>query len=542
MADPARRAGLYLFGTAVVMVVYALLYQMGMAALEGADVSFVRAMHVVVQTFTTVGYGDQAGQWTTGPMLVLTMAMQITGVTLIFLTLPAFVLPLFEEAFSSGPSTTYDGEDHVVLCSYSPTVETLVEEFQAREKPYVVIESDRAEVVDLKADGIEVVHGDPEDVDTMEAVDLEAADALVAADDDETNASIILAARSVDSEVTVASLVEDEKVADYHRYAGADDVIQPRRLLGESLASKATTQLSTDLVDAVEIGDDLDIAELLVQRGSPIEGRTVANCGAADLSGTNVIGAWFRGEFVSPPDPNHVIDEHTILLVVGPPEGVEQMKELTLSETRRHRRGTVVVAGFGVVGSAVAESVTRADLSTTIIDIEDKPGVDVVGDITDPVTLEEARIDDARSLVLTVEDDTTALFAALVARQTAPDIEVIARANDADSVPKLYRAGAEYVLALPTVSGRMLASKLLDEEVITPETQVELVRMGAPNLAGQSLAEADVRARTSCTVVAVRRDGRLLTGIDPEFVVQRDDTLIVAGNDEAIDRFAALAS
>lgn len=144
--------------------------------------------------------------------------------------------------------------------------------------------------------------------------------------------------------------------------------------------------------------------------------------------------------------------------------------------------------------------------------------------------------------MLTVEDDTTALFAALVARQIAPDIEVIARANDADSVPKLYRAGAEYVLALPTVSGRMLASKLLDEEVITPETQVELVRMGAPSLAGQSLAEADVRARTSCTVVAVRRDGRLLTGIDPEFVVQRDDTLIVAGNDEAIDRFAALAS
>lgn len=499
-------------------------------------------MHVVVQTFTTVGYGDQAGQWTTGPMLVLTMAMQITGVTLIFLTLPAFVLPLFEEAFSSGPSTTYDGEDHVVLCSYSPTVETLVQEFQSREKPYVVIESDREYAADLNSDGVEVVHGDPEDVDTMEAVDLETADALVAAAADETNASIILAARSVDSEVAVASLVEDEDVADYHRYAGADDVIQPRRLLGESLASKATTRLSTDLADAVEIGDDLDIAELLVQRGSPIEGRTVANCGAADLSGTNVIGAWFRGEFVSPPDPEHIIDEHTILLVVGPPEGVEQMKELTLSETRRHRRGTVVVAGFGVVGSAVAESVTRADLSTTIIDIEDKPGVDVVGDITDPVTLEEARIDDARSLVLTVEDDTTALFAALVARQIAPDIEVIARANDADSVPKLYRAGAEYVLALPTVSGRMLASKLLDEEVITPETQVELVRMGAPNLAGQSLAEADVRARTSCTVVAVRRDGKLLTGIDPEFVVQRDDTLIVAGNDEAIDRFAALAS
>jgi Trk K+ transport system NAD-binding subunit len=542
MTNPARRAGLYLLGTAVVMVVYALLYQYGMSTLEGQPVSFIEAMSLVVQTFTTVGYGDQAGQWNTDLMLVLTMLMELTGVVLIFLTLPAFVLPLFEEALSSGPSTQFDGSDHVVVCEFSPTVETLVEEFQTREKPYVVVEPVRGRAVELEDEGFRVVHGDPEDVDTMEAVSLSDADALVAAGDDETNASIILAARSVDSEVPVVSLVENEAVSDYHRYAGADDVIQPRRLLGESLASKASSAVSKDLGDAVEIDEDLDIAELLVQRASPIEGRTIADCGVADFPGTNVIGAWFRGEFVSPPDPDHVVDEHTILLVAGPPEGVEQMKELTLSETRRHRRGTVIVAGYGVVGSSVAEAVSRTGLPTKVIDLHNRGGVDVVGDITDPRTLEEADLVSARSLVLCVEDDTTALFAALVARQVDPSIEVIARANDADSVPKLYRAGAEYVLALPTVSGRMLASKLLDEEVITPETQVELVRMAAPKLVGQTLAEADVRARTSCTVVAVKRDGELLTGIGPEFVVQKGDTLVVAGNDEAIDRFANLVS
>lgn len=542
MTNPARRAGLYLLGTAVVMVVYALLYQLGMSTLEGIQVSFIEAMHVVVQTFTTVGYGDQAATWDNDLMLVLTMAMEVTGVTLIFLTLPAFVLPLFEEALSSGPPTEYTGKNHVVVCAFSPTIETLVEELQSRKKPYVVIEPDRDRAATLEDRGIEVVYGDPEDVDTMEAVDVEQADALIAAANDETNASIILAARHVDGEMEVVSLVEDESVADYHRYAGADEVVQPRRLLGESLASKASSAVSTDLGDAVEIGDDLDIAELLVQRGSPIEGRTIAACGVDDFPGTNVIGAWFRGEFVSPPDPNHVVDEHTILLVAGPTEGVEQMKELTLSETRRHRRGAVAIAGYGVVGSTVAEAVTRADLPTTVIDIEEKAGVDIAGDVTDPRTLKEANIANARSLVLAVKNDTTALFAALVAKQVAPEVEIIARANDADSVPKLYRAGAEYVLALPTVAGRMLASKLLDEEVITPETQVELVRMSAPRLRGQTLAEADIRARTNCTVLAAERDGELLTGITPEFVVREADMLVVAGNDEAIDAFADIAT
>jgi Trk K+ transport system NAD-binding subunit len=541
MANPARRAGLFLLGTAVVMLVYALLYQFAVASLQGVQVSFLESLHVVVETFTTVGYGERSHDLETAPMLVLSMAMQLTGVALIFLTLPAFVLPLFAEAFASRPPTSYDGEGHIVVCTFSPTVETLVEELAEREKDHIVVEPNQESAAALHERDVPVVSGDPEEVDLMEAVNIEAADAVIAAADDETNASITLAASHVADDTEILSLVEDEARADYHRFAGADEVIQPRNLLGESLAGKACSAVQTELSGSIEIGEDLDIAELLVQRGSPIEGRTIADCGIDEFGGTNIIGAWFRGEFVSPPDPNRVVDEHTILLVGGTAEEVEAMRELTLSETRRNRQGDVVVAGYGVVGSAVAETVTKSGLSTTIVDIEDKPGVDVVGDVTEPITQEEVELSSARSLVLAVEDDTAALFAALVAKQVAPEVEIIARANDADSPPKLYRAGVEYVLSLPTVSGRMLASKLLDEEVITPETQVELVRMDAPRFVGRNLGEIDVRARTNCTVLAIERDDEVVTGIGANMVVQEGDVLVVAGNDEAIDAFADIA-
>ena len=541
MTNPARRAGLFLLGTAVVMVVFALLYQAGLAVTQGIEVSFLEALHLVVETFTTVGYGERTADLANPLMLVLSIVMQLTGVALIFLTLPAFVLPLFAEAFASKPASSYDGEGHVVVCSFPPTVETLVEELGERGHPHVVVEPDGERAADLDDRGIPVVHGDPEDVEVMEAVDADRAEAVVAAADDETNASIILAAKHVAESTPVYSLIENESHSDYHRYAGADEVVQPRNLLGESLAGKASSAVHTEINGAVEIGENLDIAELLVQRGSAVDGKTVSACGIDQYPGTNIIGAWFRGEFVSPPAPDRVIDEHTILLVGGLPEEVEAMRELTLSKTRRNRQGGVVVAGYGVVGSAVASAVTSAGLSTTIVDIEESPGVDVVGDVTEAVTLEEADLTEARSLVLAVEEDTTALFAALVAKQVAPEVEVIARANDADSTPKLYRAGAEYVLSLPTVSGRMLASKLLDEEVITPETQVELVRMRAPELAGRTLGEVDVRARTNCTVLAIERDDELLTGIDAGLMIREDDMLVLAGNDEAIDAFAELA-
>jgi D-beta-D-heptose 7-phosphate kinase/D-beta-D-heptose 1-phosphate adenosyltransferase len=42
-------------------------------------------------------------------------------------------------------------------------------------------------------------------------------------------------------------------------------------------------------------------------------------------------------------------------------------------------------------------------------------------------------------------------------------------------------------------------------------------------------------------VLAVERDGEVLTGIDAGLVIQEDDVLIVVGNDEAIDAFADIA-
>ena len=535
MSQASRRILTYLGGAFGVMVALAFVYQWGMATFQGADVEYLHALYVVVETFTTTGFGLDSDRWTSDGMLVLMIVFQLTGVGLIFLALPAVVVPLVGEALSSSPPSGTDVTDHVVLCSFTPRGETLVRELDARDQPYVVVESDRERASERAADH-EVVHGDPEDVDTLVAANVGDATALVADADDETNASVVLSAREAAENLYVVSLVEDESVEDYHRYAGADEVLSPRRLLGESLGAKATTTVADELGDGVEIGQDFQLAELLVHHGSPLVGRTVAECRIGERTGANIIGAWVNGRFESPPAPDRVLGEHTVLLVAGRESQLEALKELTLSETRRHRRGPVIVAGYGVVGRSAAAELTATE-NTVVIDLEDKPGVDVVGDASDRVTLENAGIDEARSVVLALGSDTTTVFAALAVRRVAPDVEVIARANDDETVPKLYRAGAEYVLALSTVSGRMLASHLLDGDVLRPETQIELVRTAAPALAGETLAGADVRARTGCTVIAVERNGELFTEVGPDTTVREGDTLVVAGTDDAVARF-----
>jgi Trk K+ transport system NAD-binding subunit len=539
---PARRRVVAYVGLVVLCILgFTVLYQVGMARLEGVRVGFVESLHVVVEAFTTTGFGEDANRWSTNGMWLLSIAMQITGVVLIFLALPLFLVPFVEESLRVEPPTGTDLTDHVLISGYTPTTETLVRELDSMGVPHAAVVPDRDRAVDLHEAGHAVVHGDPERVPVLERANAREALALVAEGDDETSASVVLSAKQAAPDLRVVTTVEDPKTADYHRFAGADRVVSPRHLLGESLASKAATAVRTDVGDAVEIGDDFEIAELMVQRDSRVVGDRVSDSELAD-TGATVIGAWFRGEFVSPPRPDDVIDEHTVLLAAGKEAELERLKELTLSETRRHRRGTVVIAGYGEVGSTVGDALAAADVPTVVVDEEDKPGVDVVGDVTDRSTLREAGVDDARSVILAVDDDTTAVFATLAVAQFAPDVEVIVRANEQDSTTKLYRAGAEYVLALATVAGRILASSLLeDEEVIAPDTQIEVVRTVAPSLAGQTLAEADVRARTNCTVIAAERDDRLLTDVGPAFRVEDGDTLIVAGLDADINEFNKIA-
>jgi Trk K+ transport system NAD-binding subunit len=528
----------YLFVLVLITLLYTVTYQFLMVELEGIQREFSAAFLVVIESFTTTGYGEDANLWTTWQLRYYGAMMQLTGVALVFLALPVFLAPWVEERISQSAPTSVEGlSGHVVIAGYTSRGRALVDELDARDRSYVVLEPDRELANELYTEtDLNVAHGDPELAEDLESVGLADARALVADVGDEVNASIALAGRS-DEDVEIITFVEEPEMAVYHSYAGADEVLSPRQLIGESLAKKVTAGITPRLDGAIEIDEDFDIVELPVQAGSEIVGRTVEESGVREETGANIVGAWFRGEFVSPPPPQARIDDQTILVVAGSEAQLSQLKDVTLSERRKFGGGHVIVAGFGEVGSTVAGYVDERE--TVIVDRNDRTGVDVVGDVTEEETLRRAGIETASTVILAISDDTEAVFATLVLRELAPDVEVIARADATETVRKLYQAGADYVLALATVAGRMLASSILDEDVISFDQQVELVRIDCGRLAGRTLAEADVRAETGVTVLAVERDGDTITDVGPDFRIEDDDALVVAGTDADMSRFSS---
>jgi len=541
MNEWERRIVLSLTFVAGLIATYIVVYQWAMAYFVDESISLVQSAQVVIEALTTAGFGGDTEAWRQHDALAfVVIVMNLSGVLLVFLAVPVFLVPLFKQAVKDRPRESTDLTDHVIICSFTPREDVLRGELDAAGIPYVVIEEDPETVIELNSDGVEAILGDLEQDETYRAANVGDARAIVTDVSDDRNVSVILTARECGEDIRVISVSENEADAIYQRYAGADQVIRPRQVLGRSLAERTSLSLTKDFHDTVALDEDFELSELLVKEHSDLAGRTLAEAGLRDQMGVTVIGMWVNGEFLAVPEPDTKIDSNTILLVAGSPGDIEEVSARTVSPNH-HAESRVVVAGYGVVGQSAVERLEDSGLECTVVDSAGGDGVDVVGSITDPETLSEARVETAESVVLALDDDTATMYTTVALERIAPDTEVIVRANDIENTRKLYRAGAEYVLALSSVTGRMLASILLeDEEVLAPSTQFELVRRSVPSLAGRTLGEADVRERTGATVVAVERNGELVKNPGPEFAVEPGDTFIVAGDDDAVNNFVEL--
>jgi Trk K+ transport system NAD-binding subunit len=535
-----RRSVGYLLFLIGVLVVTALAYQWGMRVYEDAPRTFLESLQFTVEMFTTTGFGGDSDVWTTPQLNAFITVMDLLGMALLIGALPVLASPFLEEAFSTTVPRTLEDDlsDHVVICSNTSRVESLIAELDSLSVPYVMVEADRDRAVNLYEDGHRVIRADPESTAGLEAARLGTARALIADVSDRVDASIVLAAKELADDVPVVSVVEDPDTSTYHRLAGADTVLSPRPLLGESLASKVTAARETGIDEAIEIDDELELAEVPVRQGSGLAGATLAESDIRERTGVNVIGVWYRGEFDAALSADAELTPGTVLLVSGRPDQLNRLVDLTRSEVRQFDAGETVIVGHGKVGQTVATALDEAEIPYTTVDRTDADGVDVVGDATDPETLSTAGVEGARTVVLALPDDTTAEFATLVVRDLSPDTEIIARVDESESIPKMYRAGADYALSLATVSGRMSASHLLsDHDVLSLDRQVEVVRTSAPEAVGRTVDEADIRSETGATVVAIERNGGVLTDIGPDTRIDPGDELVVVGSDENVRAF-----
>jgi len=561
MSRSRRRLLLLLAAVPVLVLLLALLYQAGMAGLEGQRRGFWGSVLWAASTLTTTGYGRDH-EWRHPAMVIYVTVVQFLGLFMVYLIFPIFFIPFLEERFEVRlpQESPRDMARHAVIYRYGPAVETLISELTAARVPTLVLEPDEAAARRLHEGGLHVVHRGQAD-GALAAARLDRARALIVNGSDDENAAVILEARQLGFGGPLLALVEDP----YHRrpmmLAGATAVFTPRHILAAALAARASARISPRLAGVQQLGRHLLVAEVKVTEQSSLAGMTLGEAGIGARTGATVIGQWRGGELTVPTDGGWRLEPGGILVAVGSHDSIEKLSELAgAGDVLRRRHGHFVVGGYGEVGRKVVELLRTVGEEVRVIERQparagapaapgsESPegaqglpeGVDVAGNVLELQVLEAAGVRDAQAVVLALDTDSATLFATVILKDLVPDVPVIARVNQADNVDRIHRAGAYFALSISQISGQMLAKKLLGQEAFAVDTQLQVRKVPAQPLAGRHPSDLRIRARTGCSVVAVERGDDVLVDLDPDFRFQPDDTVYVCGSSSAVQRFAEI--
>jgi Trk K+ transport system NAD-binding subunit len=522
---------LALLPTAVVLLGTA--YMLGMAHLEGTPRTFLQGLQWASETLTNTGYGAD-NHWDHPVMALFVIISPFLGQFLIFLIFPVLVLPYFEEQFEVRLQHLLPPmEGKVLFYRYGPAIESLLEEFNSAQSPFVIFEEDMALARNLRDRGYNVVFGKLADEPSILAR-VNQARAVVCNAGDHANATCTLIVREAGFIGPLFALAYDPLYRAPMIQIGATEVFTPAHVLGAALASRGSTRISPPAEGMHLLGTKVGMAEFRVRAGSPLAGKQLGDLHLREEHRVSVIGQWSGGIFTTTKGPQTRIEPGAILVVVGAQANLEKVERMAMPI---RRAGPIVVAGYGVVGRKVVEMLHDAGETCVVIDQIAAPGVDVVGSVLERANLDQARVGEASAVILALSDDSESVFATAVVRDYAPEVPLIVRVLRTPNTERLYRSGADFAISVGQVAGQILAYHLLGEQMIRAENRIKFVRLSTGSLAGVHPWRSEALDQTGAKVVAVERESEVLVEFDDCFVLRPEDTLFVCGSINSLERY-----
>lgn len=424
-------------------------------------------------------------------------------------------------------------EDAVVIYRYGPEVETLIDELSSRHLPLVVIEEDELTVQQLQTNAdVQVVHAHLA-AETLDLRPLTKAKALVANGSDDDNALFALSAREAGFAGPIVAMIEHPQRRGPMLLAGATAAFTPNHVLAAAIAVRASAKIGPRVAGVEPLDSLLEVAELRVHDQSSLANRTLAEAELYTRTGAHIVGQWADDALGSPPAAGEKIQPGAILVAVGTPESIHRLNDMARPITQQ---GPIAVIGFADVGQKLVEILRATGEEVRVVDEVDSAGVDVVGDVLDVRVLDRAAIAQARAVILALDSDGAAVFAAAVVRDHVPEIPLLACVSHVENADRVQRAGADFALSVSQVAGQLLVHHVLGETV-SHKPRIKMVKLKSGPLAGHHPLAARIRERTGCSVVAVERAGDVLMDIPASLVLAPEDALYICGTPAAFDRY-----
>ena len=526
----------YLVLLALIIVVYSLLFHIIMER-EGQHHSWLTGFYWTLTVMSTLGFGDITFHSDLGRGF--TLAVLLTGVIMLLIVLPftfiqSFYAPWLQaQLHSRAPRQVPVGmRGHVIFCQYDEIAQGLIPFLKHEDVPYVVIEADPARAADLHLDEISVVAGSADANETYERVRAADARLVVANLGDATNTNITLTVREVAPDVEVVAVAEQFDSIDVLELAGATRVLAMKRDLGTQLASRVA--VGTRHAHRIGRFEDLAIAEFPIH-GTALPGRTVRETRLRELTGLTIVGVWERGHLL-PAGPDTLLSDHSVPVIVGTEEQLTELDAFFVIYTPNDN--PVVVIGGGNVGCETARVLRDRGATVSIVDsdpalrerLERAADHVVIGDASNIDIVTQAGVSEAPAVVLTTNDDATNIFLAVYCRKLNPETQIICRITQEYNLEAIHRAGADFSLSHTSLAVKSLQAMVLGRDLVVLGEATDVSVHPVPaSVAGKSLGESQIGAKTGLHVIAVRSNGESITNPSAQTKLPEGGELVVIG-------------
>ncbi|MGM0645448.1 MAG: potassium channel family protein [Thermodesulfobacteriota bacterium] len=214
-----------------------------------------------------------------------------------------------------------------------------------------------------------------------------------------------------------------------------------------------------------------------------------------------------------------------------------------------------LICGYGRIGSVVAKELHREGFAVVVIDnnpevigeLEQTGMYYIAGDATSDEILLKAGLKRAKAIIAALDADAENVYVTLTSKQMVPQVLVVARAANEQSIQRLEYAGADRVLT-PHVFGGLRMAQLVVRPTVTDfldlamqgrhiDLQMEELEVSPGSwLVGKDLLHSEIRPRFNLIVIAIQKsDGSMHFNPQSDTSIDVRDTLVVVGSREDLD-------
>lgn len=198
------------------------------------------------------------------------------------------------------------------------------------------------------------------------------------------------------------------------------------------------------------------------------------------------------------------------------------------SRWRRTLNDHIIICGFGVKGRSALRTLLDKGVRCEDVVVIDESGAAreratgagltvVCGSAASTDVLRHAGIEDARSIIVAVNRDDTAVLVTLTARELNPKATIVAAVREEENVHLLRQSGATSVITSADAAGRLLGFAVQQPEIA--EVLEDLMRVGQ----GLDIVEHEVGDEDGGSLRALPIDGPVVAVVRGEDLLRFDD-------------------